>query len=104
LTLKRTLVTCEKAYKTDDRSALFKDNIIPPFNSTNTFYLTGTTKTQVIVSESTFTQCGISEDGGIFRLEGKVNFTDDRSIYSDNSAVEGAIISCSGCNVTLTKS
>jgi predicted outer membrane repeat protein len=104
LAITRSLITCEKPYKTDDRTATLQNNIIPPFNSTNTIYLTGTALTQVIITESTFKQCGINEDGGVFRLEGKVNFTDSKSTYSDNSAIEGAIISCSGCNVTMVKS
>ena len=33
-----------------------------------------------------------------------MNFTDFKSRYSDNSAIEGGIISCSGCNITLVKS
>jgi|LauGreDrversion4_2_1035121.scaffolds.fasta_scaffold07131_4 predicted outer membrane repeat protein len=45
----------------------------------------------------------MSEDGGLFRIEGKVNFTDYSSTYEDNSGYEGGVISCSGCNLTMTR-
>jgi len=35
------------------------------------------------------------EDGGLFRMEGKVNFTDIGSTFSDNSGAEGGVFSCS---------
>jgi hypothetical protein len=41
------------------------------------------------------------EDGGLFRLEGKVNFNDYKSEFEENSAVEGGVFSCSQCNITL---
>ena len=41
------------------------------------------------------------EDGGLFRLEGRVQFTDRNSRYTDNSAAEGGVFSCSMCNITL---
>jgi hypothetical protein len=37
-------------------------------------------------------------------MEGKVNFTDIGSTYELNSAIEGGVLSCSGCNITLVKS
>jgi len=37
-------------------------------------------------------------------MEGKVNFTDFGSTYEFNSAIEGGVLSCSGCNITLIKS
>ena len=37
-------------------------------------------------------------------MEGKVNFTDIGSTYELNSAIEGGVLSCSGCNITLIKS
>ena len=36
-------------------------------------------------------------------MEGKVNFTDSGSTYSLNSAIEGGVLSCSGCNITLSR-
>ena len=36
-------------------------------------------------------------------MEGKVNFTDMTSTYEFNSAIEGGVFSCSGCNITLIK-
>jgi hypothetical protein len=44
------------------------------------------------------------EDGGLFRMEGKVNFTDIGSTFSENSGAEGGVFSCSQCNITLQKS
>jgi len=44
------------------------------------------------------------DDGGLFRMEGKVNYTDEGSLYSDNSGVEGGVFSCSQCNITLVDS
>jgi hypothetical protein len=41
------------------------------------------------------------EDGGLFRLEGRVQFTDFESSFTDNSAAEGGVFSCSMCNITL---
>jgi hypothetical protein len=35
------------------------------------------------------------EDGGLFRMEGKVNFYDEGSQYFENSGVEGGVFSCS---------
>lgn len=66
-----------------------------PYKSTNGFYLSGDANTQVKITNSEFMKCGISDDGGLFRLEGKVNLTDTGSRYHDNSAVEGGIFSCS---------
>jgi len=44
------------------------------------------------------------EDGGLFRMEGKVNFTDIGSTFNDNSGSEGGVFSCSQCNITLVGS
>jgi hypothetical protein len=41
------------------------------------------------------------EDGGVFRIEGRTNFVDTKSIYKYNSASEGGVFSCSICNITL---
>jgi hypothetical protein len=103
LSISQTQVTCDTLYQYDERASWIKDYLIPPFNSTNTFYISGGLNTQVQIKDSSFTQCGLNEDGGVFRIEGKVNFTDSGSTYQDNSAIEGAVISCSGCNVTLSK-
>lgn len=43
------------------------------------------------------------EDGGVFRVVGKVNFTDYSSTFTSNSAFEGGAISCSTCNLTLSR-
>ncbi len=46
----------------------------------------------------------MSKDGGLFRMEGNINFTDTKSVYSYNSAIEGGVLSCSNCNITLVDS
>lgn len=43
----------------------------------------------------------MQEDGGLYRLEGKVNFKDSKSLFEDNSATEGGVFSCSLCNIVL---
>jgi hypothetical protein len=54
LAITRSSITCETGYKTEDRTATLQNNIIPPFNSTNTVYMTGTALTQVQITETTF--------------------------------------------------
>lgn len=99
----RSSVICDTRYIVEEKSGLFKQEKVT-FNSTNTFFLAGTQETQVTIQESSFKFCGNQEDGGIFRMEGKVNFTDLSSTYEFNSAIEGGVFSCSGCNITLVKS
>jgi hypothetical protein len=98
----RSNIICDSRYLPEEKQGLFKLDKVP-FNSTNTFFLAGTQETQVSVQESSFKFCGNQEDGGIFRMEGKVNFTDFSSTYEYNSAIEGGVFSCSGCNITLVK-
>ncbi|TNV88247.1 hypothetical protein FGO68_gene13755 [Halteria grandinella] len=102
LSIASSTITCDTLYSSDDQIAPLKKEYVE-FNSTNTFFISGGSETQVKISKSTFSQCGPREDGGIFRLEGKVNFTDTESTYQDNSAIEGGVWSCSGCNITLEK-
>lgn len=95
-------ITCDENYNSDDYIHILNKETVT-YNSTNTFFISGGSDTQVNVTSSTFQQCGPREDGGIFRLEGKVNFTDSESTYKDSSAIEGGVWSCSGCNITLFK-
>jgi len=73
----------------------------PPVASSNAFYLSGTTQTQVVTDNSEFMFCGNMANGGLFRLEGQVNYTDIKSRFHDNSAIDGGVFSCSQCNLTL---
>lgn len=76
----------------------------PPLYSTNAFYLSGTSQTQVVTDNSEFKYCGAMANGGLFRIEGQVNYTDKSSHFHDNSAIDGGVFSCSQCNITLQSS
>ncbi len=67
-------INCNSSYRHDEMLAEFDNSTSLTYDSTNAFYISEAMS--ISTYYSTFTQCGISEDGGIFRIVGKVSFYD----------------------------
>jgi predicted outer membrane repeat protein len=70
------------------------------YSITTPFYFSSSSGTYITCSDNTYKNFLNNQKGGVFNIL-YASFSDDSSTYSNNSAILGGAIACTGCNVTL---
>eukprot|EP00347_Sterkiella_histriomuscorum_P024148 403332142 len=88
LKITNSSLICDSNYQNENLES-YLNTKIPTYTMISTIDITGAVSVQV--SKSSFSQCGISNKGGIFNLQ-STQFSDENSKYFQNSAAYGGAI------------
>eukprot|EP00347_Sterkiella_histriomuscorum_P016469 403353061 len=95
-----SVVTCNTNYAPLEAYEQVLGNNLT-YDAENTIYITGSGT--VYSFQNVYSKCGILNEGAVFRLSGNIRLDDYKSVFFDNSAIYGGVISCTGGQVYLMK-